>query len=213
MHSLWGHELEVLVRGKESNQLWHLDDFNISGLVHIEVTPCLGEVGVQVGCEIGSADFLVGAEDFGGGGFGSEVVHPESSGWLAILILGLKSVCFDHGSHEDIIIIRSESLWGNSGVSGCTDGSRESRHEVIFISLSLDHSLIIRAVALGIGLFHLHSRLVWRSSVGLLNGVLTVSSLDGRVGSVIVNGSESPDWLVGGSNSEEDGDSVCEFHW
>ena len=211
--SLWLDELEVLIGGKESHEHWHLGDLNVSGLVHIEVTPGLGEVGVEICGEFSTADFLVGAENFGGSGLGSSFVHPESSSWGTFFILGLESKVFDHGSHEDIIIIGGESLWGNSGISGGTDGSRESRLEVISNFLKLDHSLIIiRAVALGIGLFHLHSRLVWRSSVGLLNGVLTVSSLDGRVGSVIVNGSERPDWLTSRGDTDEDGNSVGEFH-
>ena len=69
--SLWLDELEVLVGGEESNELWHLDGFEFTGLVDIEMSPSLGEVGGEIGIEVSSADLLVGAEDFlsAGGGF------------------------------------------------------------------------------------------------------------------------------------------------
>ena len=41
-------EGHVLVGAEESHELWHLDDLNESSLVDIEVTPGLGEVGVDV---------------------------------------------------------------------------------------------------------------------------------------------------------------------
>ena len=153
----------------------------------------------------------MGAENLGGGGLGGELVHPESTGWGTILILGLEGIFGDHGSHEDIIIIGGESLWHNSGVSGGTNSSGESWLEVV--SLELDVSLIIiGGVALGIGFSQLGSRLVWWSAVGLLNGMISILLLDGGVGSVIVNGSEGPDWLSSGGNTEEYGNSKGEFH-
>ena len=46
-------EGEVLVRGEESHELWHLNDLNHTGSVDIEVSPGLGEVGVEVLGNIG----------------------------------------------------------------------------------------------------------------------------------------------------------------
>ena len=42
--------------------------------------------------------------------------------------------------------------------------------------------------------------------------MISISGLDGRVGSVIVNGSEGPDWLTSGGDTDEYGNSVGEFH-
>ena len=62
--------MEVLVGGEESKELWHLDGLESTGLVNIEMSPGLGEVGGEIGIEVGTADFLVGAEDLlsAGGG-------------------------------------------------------------------------------------------------------------------------------------------------
>ena len=68
--SLWEKELEVLVGSEESDELWHLDGFEFTGLVDIEMSPSLGEVGGEIGIEVSSADFLVGAEDFLSAGHG-----------------------------------------------------------------------------------------------------------------------------------------------
>ena len=92
--------MEVLVRSEESEELWHLDGFERSGLVNIEMSPSLGEVGGEIGIEVGSADFLVGAEDFlsAGGGF------SLSNGTVLLDVVG------EDGSHEKIIIISGESI-------------------------------------------------------------------------------------------------------
>lgn len=131
----WLDELEVLIRCKESNEHWHLDDLNLSDLVHIEVSPGLVEVGVEVFLESLTRELLVGGENLLGGGVGSGLGHPESSGWGTSWVggglwgLGLNSVVLDHGSHEDIIIITSESWGGNSLVGLGSDHARVSWNE------------------------------------------------------------------------------------
>merc|ERR1719353_1567819 len=75
-------EGHVLVGAEESHELWHLDDLNETGLVDIEVSPGLTEVGGDVGRELRSSKSLVGSEDLLGGGEGSSLVHPELSRWL-----------------------------------------------------------------------------------------------------------------------------------
>ena len=149
--SLWLDELEVLIGSEESNELWHLDDLNVSSSVHIEVAPSLLEVGIEISSKVSSADGLVGAENFRSGGFGSKFVHPEFSSWLSTLISGglvllgllLESVVLDHGSHEDIIIVGGEVSWHSrfSVVSGGSDGTGESWLEVV--SLSHNEVLLI----------------------------------------------------------------------
>ena len=129
--------MEVLIGSEESDELWHLDDLDVSGSVDIEMSPGLGEVGGEVRGEFFTADFLMGAENLGGSGLGGEFVNPESTGWETILILGFESVAVDHGSHEDIIGISRESLWGSSGVSSGTDGTGESRNEVVTSELDV----------------------------------------------------------------------------
>merc|ERR1719240_2417872 len=82
-------ERHVLVGAEESHELWHLDDLNESSLVDIEVSPGLGEVGVDVVVEHLAGETLVGGEDLLGGSEGRGLVHPELSTWLTT---GLKSV-------------------------------------------------------------------------------------------------------------------------
>ena len=112
-YSLWLDELEVLIGGKESNELWHLDDLDVSSSVDIEVSPSLLEVGSEVSSEITTANSLMGAKNLRGGSLGSEFIHPEASGWLSVFVLLFESVVLDHRSHEDIIVVTSES-WGGS---------------------------------------------------------------------------------------------------
>lgn len=121
-------EGHVLVRAEESHELWHLDNLNEAGLVDVEVTPGLGEVGGDVVLELLAGETLVGGENLLGGGHGRGLVHPELSGWFttgleSIVVLDdlgslLKSVLLDHGSHEDVIGISGESGWGGSLVVG-----------------------------------------------------------------------------------------------
>ena len=75
-----------MVGAEESHQLWHLDDLNESGLVNIEVSPGLGEVGVEVGLEGSTAESLMGAENFGGSGSHSGLVHDEFAAWNWVLV-------------------------------------------------------------------------------------------------------------------------------
>ena len=89
-YSLWEQELEVLVGGKESNELWHLDGLESSGLVYIEMSPSLGEVGGEISIEVSSADFLVGAEDFLSAGHSfllSDGNDSGNSGLLGLFLL------------------------------------------------------------------------------------------------------------------------------
>ena len=114
--SLWEKELEVLVGSEESDELWHLDGLESTGLVNIEMSPSLGEVGGEVSIEVSSADFLVGAEDFLSAGHGfllSDGGDGGNSGLLGLFLLLLGfflDVVGEDGSHEKIIIISSESI-------------------------------------------------------------------------------------------------------
>jgi len=92
--------LEVLVGSEESNELWHLDGSESTGLVNIEMSPSLGEVGGEISIKIGSEDTFMGAEDLLGAGGGGGFVN----------ISGLGDVVGEDGSHEKIIIISGESL-------------------------------------------------------------------------------------------------------
>merc|ERR1711916_300600 len=111
----------------------------------VEVSPSLLEVGVEVSGEISTADGLMGAKNLGGGGLGSELVHPELCGWLSSLVAGglvllgllLKSVVLDHGSHEDVIIVGGEVSWHSwfSIVSAGTNHTVVSWLEVVALNL------------------------------------------------------------------------------
>ena len=50
------------------------------------------------------------------------------------------------------------------------------------------------------------------SGLSLVDGVGSIRLDETRVGSVIVDGSERPDWLAGGGGTDENGNSVGEFH-
>ena len=67
----WVHELEVLIRGEESNEGWHLDNLNLSNLVNIEMSPGLVEVGGKVLLELLTGESLMGGEDLLSGGEGT----------------------------------------------------------------------------------------------------------------------------------------------
>ena len=71
--------------------------------------------------------------------------------------------------------------------------------------------LEIVARVLGLG-SDLSGGLVWWSGIGSLGGVITVGLLDLLVGSVIVDGSKTPDWLLGGDNSKKGSNCKSVFH-
>ena len=54
-----------MVGGEESHELWHLDDFDASTLVDIEVSPGLGEVGSEVSLLGSTGESLMGLENLG----------------------------------------------------------------------------------------------------------------------------------------------------
>ena len=114
-------EGNVLIGHEESHELWGIEDWDASGLVDIEVTPCFGPVGVEVFNLSGTFDGFMGFENFhsesSGGGFGK----GEDTGWFSIFGSTFLSVVLDDGSHEDIIRISRESWWGNSGVSSSSE--------------------------------------------------------------------------------------------
>jgi hypothetical protein len=74
------------------------------------------------------------------------------------------------------------------------------------ITSDLNVLLIGRGLALGFRV-DLNGGLIWWSSVGLSSGVIAISLLDLRVGSVVVDGSEGPDWLSSRGSSNKEGDS------
>jgi len=103
---LKGH---VLVGGEESHELGHLDDFKASTLVHIEVSPCLGEVGVKVSLLGSTGETFMSLENFGCSSSSSGFGHNESTRWGTILVLLLVGIGLLHRSHEDIIGVLRES--------------------------------------------------------------------------------------------------------
>jgi len=143
----WVHELEVLIRGKESNELWHLDNLDLANLVDVEMSPGLVEVGGKVLVELVTGESLMGGEDLLSGSEGSCLGHPEFSSWgtssvgVGLWGLGLDGVVLDHGSHEDIVGIGSESWGGNSLVSRGSNHARVAWNEVITGELNV--SLVI----------------------------------------------------------------------
>ena len=79
LFSLWLDELEVLVGGEESDELWHLDDLDVAGSVNIEMSPSLGEVGGEVSISGGTGESFMSGEDFGGGSLGLSIGHGEDT--------------------------------------------------------------------------------------------------------------------------------------
>ena len=63
-------EGDVLVGHKESHELWSIEDWDGSGSVDIEVTPCFGPVGTKVLNLSGSFNIFMGGEDLHGESFG-----------------------------------------------------------------------------------------------------------------------------------------------
>ena len=115
-----GLEGHVLVRGEESHELWHLDDLDGSTLVDIEVSPGFWEVGGEVGLLGSTGESLMGLENLGGGSSSSTLGHDESTRWGTIVVLLLVGVGLDHGSHEDVVGVLSES-WSNISLVGAID--------------------------------------------------------------------------------------------
>jgi hypothetical protein len=70
----------------------------------------------------------------------------------------------------------------------------------------LDVLLFGGGLALGFRI-DLNGGLIWWSSVGFDSRVITVGLLDFGVGSVVVDGSEGPDWLSSRDSSNKEGDS------
>jgi hypothetical protein len=171
--------LEVLVGGEESKELWHLDGFETTGLVDIEMSPGLGEVGTKIGIEIGTADFLVGAEDF-----------LSASGGLIFINGTTGGVVGEDGSHEKIIIISGESL-----------GIWDWDENVLFIFFVIG--------GVGGGVIELDVGSHWWSVVGSVGRDITVVVLEDLLVSVGENGLKLPNTggVFGGDESEEGGDS------
>merc|ERR1712100_122049 len=119
-------EGDVLVGHEESHEAWSIEDWDGSGSVDIEVSPCFGPVGIEVGLLSSTSDVLVGGEDLlsesSSGGFS----ESENTGWLSIFPGTFLGIVLDDGSHEDIIRISGESSWGNSLISSSSEHTRLS---------------------------------------------------------------------------------------
>jgi hypothetical protein len=63
--------LEVLIRGQESDEHWHLDHFDLSSNVNVEMSPGLGEVGIEVLLELITGESLMGGENLLSGSVGT----------------------------------------------------------------------------------------------------------------------------------------------
>ena len=199
-------EVHVLVRAEESHELRHLDDFNLTGSVDVEVAPGLGEVSIKVTLQGSTGQVLVGLEDFASGSSGIRLSHHERSIGGTILVLMLDSVLLDHASHEDVVGVGRESTWGNSLVSAL------ALHGVLM--WVEEFARVVDLIVLEkLLLFKLNSSIVWVSSIGSLGGVLAIVLLNGLVISVVLHGSKRPDWLLSGSKSQKEGNSNSVFHF
>ena len=151
------------------------------------MSPGLGEIGIKVRLKSGSLKSFVGSEDFTGCGSCGGFIHPESTIWRIIFVLSFKSIFGDHGSHENIIWVSGESGWNNS------------------LILSIEHAVFVCSNEISLDCrvirfwefftFIDNGRLVWWSTIGLFDGMVTVGFLDLRIGSVVLDRSEAPDWF------------------
>merc|ERR1711935_222957 len=93
------------------------------------MSPGLGEVGIEVSSESGTAESFMGAEDLWGSSGHGCCVHNElvwsALNWVVFLNIFsavlFDGVVLDHGSHEDVIIIGGEIGWGDSLVSSSSE--------------------------------------------------------------------------------------------
>ena len=164
-----GLEGHVLVGAEESHELWHLDDLDASTLVDIEVSPGLWEVGGEVGLLGGTGESLMGLENLGGSSSSGTLGHDESTRWGTILVLLLVGVGLDHGSHEDIVSVLSES-WGDVSLVGAIDltvhvWGEDLAGVVIIVTVASEGNVLGIGVGVRLG--------------GLLNEGDIVSSLSG----------------------------------
>ena len=115
-----------MIGHEESHELWSVQDWDASGSVNIEVTPCFSPVGIKV-CDLsGTFDRFMGGEDLHGELFGRGFGKGEDTGWFSFFGDLFLSVVLDNGSHEDIIRISRESGWGDSFVSTSSEFTRLS---------------------------------------------------------------------------------------
>lgn len=100
-----------------SEELWHSLDLDQVVVVHIEVSPGALEVISQEGLRAGGIELEMGLDDFHGGIVSCVLVEEEVARWGTILVLHLKSVVLDEGSHEGVVSLLGESGWNRSLVS------------------------------------------------------------------------------------------------
>jgi len=189
-------EVHLLVGSNKSHELWHFRDLNLSGSVNIEMSPGSWEVSLQIGGESSSLQSLVGGEDLTGGSSGGSLVHLEVSVWWSVLVLSLKSVLLDHGSHEDVVGIGGESWGSDSLVSTFTEHVvftwlEEFSGVINIIVSNLDIS-IGGGARFGGGVLELNGWLVWWSGVGLGGGVSSELLHEFGIGSVVIEWSKGP---------------------
>ena len=130
-----------MVGSEESHQHWHLDDLNDSGSIDIEMSPGLVEVGLKISLEGGTSESLMGGKDLLRGSSGGGWVHEELAGWETFLGLELEGEVKDHGSHEDVVVVRGESGWDNSGVLLLSEHASGTSVEVFLLLWVLDWDL------------------------------------------------------------------------
>ena len=72
-----------MVGGKESAELWHLDDLDPAGLVNVEVAPGFFEEGIQILIESSTSESFMGAKNLLSGRGSVFLIHPKFADWLA----------------------------------------------------------------------------------------------------------------------------------
>ena len=110
-------EVQSLVGSQESEEHGHGLDTDAALLVHVEVSPGSGEVGLEVLSTSLTLQTLVGGEDLGGGSAGSGLGDGEDTSGLALLGVlvaeaTLIGVVHDHGLHEEVVGAGGEVLGG-----------------------------------------------------------------------------------------------------
>jgi len=181
-------QTHVLVWAEESHEFWSSNDINHTCLVNIEMSPGLSEVSCEIFIGSSSSKSLMGGKNLFSSRSSNGLIHEELSvGWI-ILVLSFEGIVGNHWSHEDIIWISGESSRDNSLVfivsSSVFVGTKELN---VFFIWWIGVWFWVQLEEVGI---------FFLVTIGALDWVVAIGLLDLGVSSVILNGSERPNWLI-----------------